>query len=87
MFQKPSNLSPLMLKNLSGLRTGRMQMPASPVAMKDVWEEVEDILLNLPNTTKLTVDDLVGHSQLRRYRPADKAECCGCEDSSCGEVR
>lgn len=74
------------LQNLSGLRMGRMRTPANP-GMEDVWKGVDDVLQNLPNTSELTVDDLVGHSSLRRFRPSDKAGSCGCGDNSCEEVR
>lgn len=75
------------LQNLSSLRTGRMRTPPNPAGMEDVWKVVEDVLQNLPNTSELTVDDLVGHSTLRRFRPSDKAGSCGCGDNSCEEVR
>ena len=77
------------LQNLSGFGMVRVRTPAN-AETEDVWKGVEVVLQNLPKTSDLTVDELVGHARLRRFRPPEESvssrgHACGGE--GCGEVR
>ncbi|CAM9306142.1 unnamed protein product, partial [Ectocarpus sp. 8 AP-2014] len=44
----------------------KVRVPAHPT-LEDVWRGTDTVLRNLPDTSVLTLDALVGHSRLRRY--------------------
>ncbi|CAM9845407.1 unnamed protein product, partial [Ectocarpus fasciculatus] len=44
----------------------KVRVPAHPT-LDDVWRGTDTVLRNLPDTSVLTLDALVGHSRLRRY--------------------